>query len=539
MRIEYGYMTTLVAVASVALPLVVPAQADAVSPVATHSLDTTVVPSLGVKIPETMRGGTWKVIYSSAEGPEGRALEVLTKRAGTYFLREAHFATPFVLPLEKDGGEIVDTKRDAFVIGVPEKNATLRALLGGGNGGQRAARSTDAAAPSVPKGGYLIKTMHKNGRNVIVIAGDNPFAVLWGVFDFLDVVVPDLEAGMVGSHGRYPGTVFRGAKIPSREYATAPETPVRSAWTWGHVINDYNASFREMARARFNRAIIWNDRQIVNAKEVVECAHSWGIEVYWGFHWGWGIKVDVNKLDELSDSIVDEWRRIWRPMGGDGIYFQSFTETSAQEIGGRLIADIVTELVNKTAKKIHAESPATDIIFGLHASSIHKKGATEAIARTDPSLEILWEDCGAFPFHDTGLSPKMISYCDKILALTPSVGFCWKAQLRIDWGHFRRPLAGPFLLGCASEQLIERDRALTLPRHAPIDEYWIKNGKWAYDFVKHVREGKHQPKEFSAVAEYNPPYSFATFCQSELFWSTKDSWDELARRARARARPEK
>ena len=72
-----------------------------------------------------------------------------------------------------------------------------------------------------------------------------------------------------------------------------------------------------------------------------------------------------------------------------------------------------------------------------------------------------------------------------------------------------------------------------------IDEYWIKNGKFAYDFVKHVREGKHQPKEYSAVAEYNPPYSFATFCQSELFWSTKDSWDEITRRARARARPEK
>ena len=103
---------------------------DAVSPTVTYALDTTSVPTLGVPIPKEMRGGTWKVIYSSAEGPEGRALEVLTKRAGTYFLREDYFATPFVLPLEKDGGKIVDTKRDAFVIGVPEKNATLRVLLG-------------------------------------------------------------------------------------------------------------------------------------------------------------------------------------------------------------------------------------------------------------------------------------------------------------------------------------------------------------------------------------------------------------------------
>jgi len=522
-------MTAVIVATSAALTLVAGAEAsagaDAVSTVVTHSLDTTVVPSLGGNIPEKMRGGTWKVIYSSAEGPEGRALEVLTKRAGTYFLREDYFATPFVLPLEKDGGKIVDTKRDAFVIGVPEKNATLRALLG---------------EKKVPAGGYLIKTMHKEGRNIVVIAGDTPSAVLWGTFDFLDVVVHDLEARLKNAHCCYPGTFFRSEKIPPYEYATAPETPVRSAWMWGHVINDYNDSFREMARSRFNRAIIWNDRQIVNAKQVVECAHSWGIEIYWGFHWGWGIPFnDISKLDQLSDSIVEEWRQIWKPMGGDGIYFQSFTETHEQEMGGRLIADIVTELVNKTAKKIHDESPETDIIFGLHASSIHKKGAMEAIARTDPSLEILWEDCGAFPFHDTGLSPNMISYCDKILALTPTVGFCWKAQLRIDWNHFRRPLAGPFMLGCAGEKLIERDRAITLPRHEQIDEYWIKNGKWAYDFVKHVREGKHQPKEFSAVAEYNPPYSFATHCQAELFWSTKDPWDALARRARARTRPER
>ena len=52
-------------------------------------------------IPAKMRGGTWKVVYSSAEGPEGRALEVLTERMGTHLLREGHLATPMVLPLEK------------------------------------------------------------------------------------------------------------------------------------------------------------------------------------------------------------------------------------------------------------------------------------------------------------------------------------------------------------------------------------------------------------------------------------------------------
>ena len=60
-----------------------------------------------------------------------RAIQVLTERIGTYVLREGHLSTVFVLPLEKDGGEPVNTKRDMIVIGIPSENATLRALLGG------------------------------------------------------------------------------------------------------------------------------------------------------------------------------------------------------------------------------------------------------------------------------------------------------------------------------------------------------------------------------------------------------------------------
>lgn len=480
------------------------------------------------EFPSAMRGGTWKVVYSSDEGPQRRALEELTKRVGAFVLREENVATPFVLPLEKAGAEKVTTKRDSIVIGVPSENAALRALL------------ADGSQTIVPKDGYAIKTMHKDGRNIVAIAGDTPSAVLWGVFEFIDLIAPGLEGLLVDPPGRYPGVFFRAGKIPSYTVIRAPETPVRSVFMWGHVINDYNATFREMARARFNRAIIWNDQKVVNAKEVVECAHSWGIEVYWGFAWGWGLNcnaADVRNLDKISDSVFDEWTRVIKPMGGDGIYFQSFTETHAQEIDGLPIAEAVTKLVNMTVKRIHADSPETDVVFGLHATSIRKKGATDAIAKVDSSLEILWEDCGGFPFSDYGWEPDT-AFCEKVLALTPSAGFAWKAQLRIDWPNFVRP-AGPFMLGCVGENLIRRDRALTLPRHAVMDDAWVKNGKWAYDFLRRIRSSKRPPKELNAVAEYNPPYSFATFCQAELFWSTKDSWDDISSRARARARVER
>ena len=488
------------------------------------------------KSPQETRGGSWKVVYSSSDGPQGRALEVLTERLGRYFLREGHLSTALVLPLEKDGGEVVNGKRGMIVVGMPAENVTLRGLLCG----QGTGRPADCG---VPKGGYLVKTLHTNGLNIVLIAGDTPEAVLWATFDFLDVVAPMLERKLSSPHGRYAGMFFRAKKIPGFECRRQPQTPVRSVFSWGHVVDDHRATFRAMARARFNRAILWNDQRVVNAREVVACAHSWGVKVFWGFSWGWTLSGSDTKsldLEQLAAGIVDEWRRVWRPMGGDGIYFQSFTETGKSTIGGRPIPDAVTELVNAVARRIRAESPETEIVFGLHSNSMKRDGAAEAIARVDPALEILWENCGGFPFWeaDGKVSPPDVKFCDQILALNPSVGLVWKAQLRMDWANYVPP-AGPFMLGCAGASLLERDRTVTEPRMASFDEDWIANGKLAWNLVRHIRSGKHPPKELNAVAEYNPPYSFATHCQAELFWDSNDPWEEIAARARMRARPER
>lgn len=475
------------------------------------------------KKPSEMKGGTWKVVYSSAEGPEGRALEVLTERYGASFLREGHTTTALVLPLERDGGEPVKGKRDVLVLGRPSENATLRRFLKDGD---------------VPKGGYLIRTFHREGRNWALLAGDTPEAVLWATFDFLDVTGRDIERQCVGPHQRYAMSLFRADKLPEFAFRTAPETPVRSVFSWGHVVDDLRNTFWALARARFNRVILWNDQYVVNHEEVVREAHSWGVKVYWGFSWGWtlsGTKDGHVDLDALADEILAEWRAKWKPMGGDGIYFQSFTETGNATIGGKPIPEAVVALVNGVAARIRGESPGTDIVFGLHSNSMRREGAAAAIAKTDPSLEILWENCGGFPYWeaDGRRSEANVRFTDEILALTPRVGLVWKAQMRMDWKNYVAP-AGPFLLGRAGDKVLSRDQAVARPKALSFDEDWVANGRQAYDLVRHVRAGAHPPVEFNAVAEYNPPYAYSTLVQAELFWSSSDSWEEVSRRARLR-----
>lgn len=478
----------------------------------------------GVKASE-MRGGTWKVVYSSAEGPEGRALAVLTERLGPILLREGFISTSMVLPLERDGGEPVKGKRDAIIVGSISENAQLRKYVNAGD---------------VPKGGYFIRTLNDGGRNIVAIAGDGPSETLWGVCDFLDTVVPTLEGKIRHTpSARYPGLLFRSDAIPESAYATAPQTPVRSVFSWGHVQDDYEETFKAMAAARFNRAILWNDQFVVNAKDVVACAHDWGVKVYWGFSWGWTLSGKDGPVDfeKLADEVVSEWRAKWKPMGGDGIYFQSFTETEKKTIGGKNIPEAVVTFVNAVTKRIRAENPDLDIVFGLHSNSMRYPGAEEALRQVDPTLEILWENCGGFPYweaHGEVVKPD-VEFNDRILALTGKVGLAWKAQLRIDWSHFVSP-AGPFLLGRAGRRVLDRDRAVVAPQQAAYDEDWILNGKAAWELVRHIRSGKHLPCEFNAVAEYNPPYAYSTLVQAELFWNSDDSWDEISKRARMRMR---
>ncbi|MBQ2631189.1 MAG: hypothetical protein IJG13_16050 [Kiritimatiellae bacterium] len=469
----------------------------------------------------------WKVVYGSNQGPEGRALQVLSEAAAP-IMRDHGTTTSYVLAMEKAGGTHVD-KKHLILVGRPDNNPALVAELG------------DTV---VPKGGYVVKTRTVGGTNVVAIAGDTPRAVLWGAFEFADIVKPDLtDASVQWRNMAYEDVFFKLEKMPDYVYATAPETPVRSLFTWGHVIDDYRLSFREFARSRLNRVILWNEFPPVNAAEVVREAHDWGLDVFWGFAWGWSTDcrdADLSKIAEISSAIVHEWETVWGQLPGDGIYFQSFTELSSETIGGKLVAECVVDLVNDTARKIRAKRPGLPIVFGLHANSVKRR--IETIEKTDKDIDILWENWGGFPVDrlipgvigatPDVMSPDAVPMARKILASDRRAGLVWKALLQ-DWTCWAHQ-PGPYMLGCAGVRLLDRDRKLVDGYKDVFDDKWMRMGPQVVDFFRMTRAEKNPPYEYNTVAEYNPPLAFATLAQAELFWSSKDEWKESARRIRRR-----
>ena len=149
------------------------------------------------------------------------------------------------------------------------------------------------------------------------------------------------------------------------------------------------------------------------------------------------------------------------------------------------------EFVNRTAGKLFSRHPNLRIQFGLHAESV--KHRLEYIAHVDPRLEIIWENCGDFPWHTmpdrTDRPEETRDLTEKILTLRPEAGdgAVLKSMIQLDWGHFRHQ-EGPAALGCADEATIRAREEPTKRIWRYIAGEWIDHGEKCLDTVRRFAE---------------------------------------------------
>jgi len=200
---------------------------------------------------------------------------------------------------------------------------------------------------------YAIKTLpspFNPKRQVLALAGSDARGALYAARDWEhychDPLVTSLaERCRPVPHLERPGphpVAFR-APLPEWDLAGSPAVPGRGIWTWGHVVYDVRAFLEHMSRWKMNTLVCWNDFAPVNARQIVEAAHALGIDVVWGYTWCWGEPVDPNDPDQLARwrrRIIRTYEEQYAPAGGDGIYFQTFTETDRLHIGRKTIAEL-------------------------------------------------------------------------------------------------------------------------------------------------------------------------------------------------------
>ena len=391
-----------------------------------------------------------------------------------------------------------------------------------------------------PPNGYRLRVhAPKDGRQLVSITGADAAALQNGCMDFCGRFLSQASLSRKTADPYYIRPLFSEEYLPPADFTSTPRLLRRGLWTWGLAVYDWRGYLENMARLKLNELILWNDYAPVNGREIVSCAHELGIHILWGYAWGWDTTMRLDTSSEATNRIVATYERQYASLGGDGIYFQSFTETSSETLDGVLIAEAVVDFVNRTARELLKRHPGLRLQFGLHADSV--KNHTECIAKVDPRIEIIWENCGGFPYHScpdvVGDFEETHVFTQKLLSLRPGAGTgaVFKGMTQLDWQRFVHQ-SGPEVLGCAGEEAI----AARLPAVRRIWRYiageWLDHGALARDILR-LYAGHGNAAVYNLVEaglfEMEIPLPAALY--AELCWDCEQDWQRLVRETVQRA----
>lgn len=467
-----------------------------------------------------MNKRNWKIIYSNYSGAEKKAIELIYKELETLILRDKGVYTFHTLCCENVS--FADISGNAIVIGVYDQNKVISSYI---------------KKDEIPDDGYLVKIID-NPDNIeyqlVIITALESRNVFYGAVDFVD----DYFAKY--SHKRmwlnFYDELFEH-KLASYCNASSPVIKTRSIFTWGHPISNYTNYIDNMARMKYNQLIIWDDYLPLNIKDVVEYAHEYEIEVILGFSWGWSRKcsdIDFENLDKLTDEILYKYDNQYSHIGADGIYFQSFTELSEEYIGDKLVAEVVTNFVNNTSDRILQMHPDILIQFGLHATSVKEK--LQYIKNIDKRIDIIWEDCGSFPYsyipHIDTLEEYQNTkdFTQKILNLRENShdGVLLKGNLVLDWegDHFVHQ-TGSYIIGKSSQRTIDHDIEVIKPLWKKFQNGWLSDGKYAYEMVEHIAKISNENAFVGIAGQISGGIWFPPALIGQILWECDKPYDEI------------
>lgn len=429
-------------------------------------------------------GVRWTIWFGSYEGPEKFALEELQREVQCY--------QPYVVGVKQISDEVRQDPEHLILLGTPENSFLLGEL-----------QAQELINVPEQEEGYSIACLDspwKDGQRIIAIAGRDARGVVYGVADFSsrilgNKVATDLPGGQRESFD----------KMESFNISEYPRIERRGLWGWGYVIYDFRRFIDNMARLKMNTLIVWNDCPPLNCQEVIEYAHSRGVSVILGFHWGWDIEgLDPSShagLQRIKAEVIENYEQNYRHLGADGIYFQTFTEQHNTQVGGRSIASLACEWVNDIALTLLEKEPGLEIQFGLHAISIREDYVD--LKDLDPRVSIVWEDAGVLPYDynvatcmegadwavPVGLETveATVDYSKRLAVLREGAEFAMVAKgwMKLRWGiEFEHH--GPFILGERKSEFIARRLTERQPRWDYANSQWMRNYPIAASFYREI-----------------------------------------------------
>ncbi len=474
-----------------------------------------------------MKQTDWKIIYTDYSGITKRAINFLFKELSAYVLREAGVYKPYTMPCEKEGAPLF--KNNVF-ISLYNKSKTIQSLV---------------KEEEVPKKGYFVKVMknpNDESGSYIILTAHEEAQLYYAVASLFDDYVPKYAPKYYSF--LMPDCTFNHPLLEA-SYSNEPDNETRSIFTWGHSTNDYRLYIENMARLRLNEVVIWNEYIPLNMPDLIEYAHQFGIRVILGYSWGW--REVGNHTNEITEKNIQDTKELaisryineYKDVGADGIYFQTFTERNEEMVGGKLISEIVTDMVNEIAEKLWEITPDLRIIFGLHATSV--KNHLDKIANLHKNIEILWEDCGEFPydyypFMRFDAFKETLEFTDKLLKLRDGakVGLVFKGVMMLDWGNFAHQ-QGPYLIGENHPKVAKHDRQVRANAWRELSSQWLKNGNYVLETLKFIKKNKLGAINMCLAGTLDGGIYLPVALCAEMFYNCDDDFGNVLKKVSTRA----
>lgn len=471
-------------------------------------------------------GNRWILITDNYEGLNKKAADILSGEISAHL--------QYVLPvITADKAERYELKEcNVIVVGKTDSNFLLAEC-------QRQGRIT---VPEKEEGYsiYVGESAWNPESQMIAIAGYDEKGVLYGCIDFCNKYCGDIlySGGDIWSESFFIAPFER--KLREWSMNAAPAIKTRAIWTWGHVIYDYRKFLDNMLKLRLNEVVIWNDCLPLNAKDIVAYAHALGIKLIWGFAWGWGQKCaeileqyDEHALLDLKKSVMEAYQNEYAPTGCDGIYFQSFTELNTDYVNGKCIAELVTDLVNDISGALLEINPDLHIQFGLHATSV--KTHLEHLKKVDRRVHIIWEDCGAFPFHyytdRVDGFEETLAFTSELLKLRgadENFGAVLKGMLKLDWGRFEH-FSESYILGERTDDFLKQRQSMKNKIWKLVQAGWIKNAAYVGKMIGLIAKDGKAPIVQALVedAMFENEVMFPVALYAEMLWTPEQPVNEM------------
>lgn len=471
-------------------------------------------------------GDRWKIIYGKYEGIEQFAVSELQRMVQSYL--------PYVIETCQTSGDDFNSEENLILLGTAADNSVIAELI-------------KRKLLSIPKKsqGYTaacIESPFCEKKKIIVIAGHDSHGVLYGVEDFNSrilaaVVTPDESSKM--------REAFDG--IEKFSFSEYPLIENRGIWSWGYVIYDYRRFIDNMARLKMNMLTIWNDYPPINCKEVIDYAHSRAVKIILGFHWGWGMKnIDLSNKEhrqQIKEEVLSNYKKNYKHLGMDGIYFQTLTEHHDTEVSGKTTASLVCELVNDISRDLLDKEPDLHIQFGLHATSI--MNSYNDLKPLNPKITIVWEDVGGnyktkgvipysyLPIVDPDLNKieECIDYSKKIavfrgkkeFAMAPK-GFIW-LRWGIEFEHHKS-----FILGERDKKFIQKRLVERQALWDKVNTLWLKNYPIAKRYYREMLDCSLSKMTVTGLIEdgmFEESIQISVAIFAETLWNPKRSDEEI------------